>query len=234
MKFVITIALSLFYFQSASAQNYPELQVAPKASERIKREATLENRDAFKEHLPIQISGVATLLSGITANADLNKKNDSEGIGPKLAMAVGAGWIAGTLYMQLSYRPFLRGYHEVNRMPYQSTREQLAAERIAEEHIDEYARFARKLKWISAVTNLGASAYAYSSAEKDSTGKGISAVGMAASLLPLLFPNSAEQVSEDQHSYKKKVFGPVSFGNGLLREPSQGKMILGLTATTTF
>lgn len=226
--------LGLFVLEEVrSEQNYPELMVAPRASERIKREAVLESRNAFSAHLPIQLSGIVTLASGLASQSDLDRGQDPEAIGPKLAMAVGGGWVLATLWMQTSSRPYLGGYNEVKKMPYQSSREQLAAERMAEEHLDEAARFARKLKWLSVSTNFVGSAYALSSAKSDSTGEALGIAGILASFLPVIFPYSAEQVSEDQRSYKKKVFGPISYGQGLLRNP-RGSFVPALTLSTTF
>ena len=234
MKFLALFFLSFFILgEGRTEQNYPELMVAPRASERLKREAIVESKNAFTTHMPIQLSGILTLASGLAAQSDLDRGQDPEAIGPKLAIAIGGGWIITTVWMQSSYRPYLRGYNEVKKMPYQSSRDQLAAERMAEEHVDEAARFARKLKWLAVSTNFIGSVYALSSAKSDSTGEAVGIAGMVASFLPVLFPYTAEQVSEDQRSYKKKVFGPLSYGQGLLRAP-QGKLIPGLTLSTTF
>jgi hypothetical protein len=235
MKFLSVLAINLFVAQVALAQqNYPELMVAPKASERLKREAIFESKNKIATHFPIQLSALVTLAAGIASQADLDTGHDSQGVGPKLAMAVGASWLIGSIWLQSSYRPYLSGFNEVKRMPYQTPRDQLSAERMAEEHIDETARLARKLKWLSFSTNFIASTYAASSAKNDSVGKAISIGGIISSFAPLFFPYSAEQVSEDQRSYKKKVFGPVGVYQGPLIDPSKGKMIPGLFVTTSF
>ncbi len=162
---------------------------------------------------------------GLRSNGDLDA--DSTGIGPKLAMAVGGGWVAATLWMQATRRPLQRGLQDLKELPYHSPRDQLAAEHLAEEHIDEAARFCRKLKWMSVTTNLAASAYALSDAENGMTGESVGYLGTVGALLPLLFPYRAKQVSEDQRSYKKKVFGPVSFGNGLIVDPFRRSLFPG-------
>ena len=233
MKFFALFLLFLYFEEVRADQNYPELMVAPRASERVKREAILESKSAFRSHLPIQLTGIMTLASGLASQSDLDRNQDPEAIGPKLAMAIGGGWVLASICMQSSYRPYLKGFNEVKKMPYQSSRDQLAAERMAEEHIDEAARFAKKLKWLSASTNFFGSAYALSSAKSDSMGEAVGIAGLVASFLPILFPFSAEQVSDDQRSYKKKVFGPITFGQTLLNTPN-GKLIPGLGLSTTF
>lgn len=235
MKTVYLAVIScLLITQSFANEFYPELMVTPKASERLKREAALEKRSHWQEFLPLQATGLTTLLAGITAHSDLDKDKDKDGIGPKLAMVVGGSWIAVSTWMQFSYRPYINGYRETAKLPYGSKREQLAAERYAEEKIDNAAALARKLKWLSFGTNLAASAYALSSAESDSTGQGVAAFGVLASAVPLLFPMKWEQVSEDQRSYKKKIFGPISFSNTMLLDPGTLRPVMGMGVFTTF
>ncbi len=232
MKFITLVTLTCFAGSALAQQNYPELLVAPRASERLKREAVVEADNAFTDHLPIQVSGVTTFLAGALINNDLKK--DSDGVGPKVAMAVGGAWIAASVWMQASRRPLHRAAQDVKNLPYQSARDQLAAERLAEEHIDETARFYQKLKWLSVSTNLLSSAYALSEAETGSTGEALGYVGVLGAFAPLLFSHRAEQVSEDQRSYKKKVMGPVTFTNGVLMDPFRGRLVPGLSLAATF
>ena len=232
MKFITAVFLTCLTMSALAQQNYPELLVSPRASQRLKREAAVETQNTFTDHLPVQVSGVTTFLAGALANGDLKK--DSDGIGSRVAMVVGGTWITASLWMQVARRPFMRGFQEVKNSPYQSARDQLAAERLAEEHIDETARFYRKLKWLSVSTNLLASAYALSNVQTGSTGEALGYVGLVGALAPLLFSHRAEQVSEDQRSYKKKVLGPVTMGSGMILDPFRRSLVPGFTATATF
>jgi hypothetical protein len=216
------------------AQNYPELLVSPLATERVQREAVRESRDGWKNHLPVQISGIATLTAGILSQNSLNEDKDERGVGPKIAMVVGGAWVATTLWMQTSQRPYLMAASELKRMPTTNSREQLAAERLAEEHIDSYARLMKKMKWLSFGSNLVASVFALNSSVEDSQGKAASMVSVLASFAPLLFSHQAEQISEDQKSYKKKVFGPVGFNHGLMYEPYSKKVVPGIHLSLIF
>lgn len=235
MKFLIICAIYLFTLDLSIAQtNYPELMVAPRASERLKREAKLDIKGSFMTHLPIQLSGLMTLGAGLVGQSNLDTKKDENGVGPRLAIAVGGAWILTTAYLQATHRPYLKGYNEFKKMPYQATRDQLAAERMAEEHIDDAARIATKLKWLAFTSNFIASAYATDSSKKDSASIGLGYVGILSSFLPLLFPYRAVQVSEDQRSYKKKIFGPITFGQGILTPPAQSGIVPGILVTTTF
>lgn len=219
----------------ANAQNtqYPELMVAPKASERLNLEGNQTERDCSM-HLPLKVSAAITLTSGILSQINHDKGSDPNAIGSKIAMAVGASWLAASFYLQHHYRPYSEGMSKIKKMPYKSPQEQLAAERLAEEQIDAAARLSRKIKWIAFGTNLGANIAALSSAKKDSAGQGVAIAGAVASLLPVIFPMRYEQVSEDHRSYKKRVFGPLSFTNAVLIDPATQRPAMGMMAGMTF
>jgi hypothetical protein len=233
------IFLSLFFAvlcplsAQSSAEHYPELMVAPKATDRLVIEARHEQKN-WAMFLPMQISGATTLLAGVMAQSSLNEDKDEKGIGPKLAMVVGVSWLAASSWMQNSYRPYLKGFRRTHKLPYKSDQEKLTAERLAEEELFAAARVARKMKWASFITNAGASVYALSSSEKDSAGQGLSALALATSALPLLFPLRWEQVAEDHQSYKKKIFGPINVTQSMLFDPVTLKPVLGIMAGTTF
>lgn len=233
MKCFYTFLLLLVSAAPALANpNYPELTVVPRASERLRTET--EHEGKWSNFSALQISAASTLAAGLSTLGNYDHQTDPQGVAPKLATAVGASWLLASLWLQTQHRPYARGYRSIRKLPNQSTRDQLAQERMAEEQIDSYACLAKKIKWMSVTTNLAASAYALSSAENNSAGKGIAALATLASTLPLLFPLRAEQVSESQQSYKKKVFGPITFGNGLLMTPGSQKPSLGLLVGTYF
>ncbi len=56
---------------------YPELQVVPRASERLRIEAKAEASQWFVQHWTFELSGLATLGVGLTASGRL-KENLSE------------------------------------------------------------------------------------------------------------------------------------------------------------
>jgi hypothetical protein len=230
MKRFLAAIFAILFALPVLAQHYPELMVAPKATDRLSIESGTER--AWSTYLPLQVAGATTLMTGILINSDL-KDNDS-GIGPKVAMAVGAGWLAASIYMQTSYRPYSDALARARRMPYKSTQEQLAAERLAEEEIDAAARMARKIKWFSFVSNLGVNAIALSSAKADSIGQGMGYVSALASFLPVFFPMRYEQVSEDHRSYKKRIFGPVTLQNTILFDPATARVAPGVMAGMSF
>ena len=238
MKLSMPLFLVLLFSFGVQAQsgspNYPELMVVPKASERLNIEASRSDLNGWSNFLPLHVAATTTLTAGILTLNDLDKDHDSAGIYPKIAIAVGAGWLATSVWLHSSYRPYYKSFQEVKKINGQTTRVQLAAERMAEEHINQIATLGKKIKWLSFFTNAGASALTIGSAKSDSAAKGTAFLGTLTSFLPLLFPLSWEQVSEDQQSYKKKIFGPVSFSNGLIINPANQKPSMGMYLTTYF
>lgn len=232
MKYLIALVI-LGQISQALAQDYPELSVVPRASERLRIEAERESHQSWTTHLPLAVAGATTLAGGILSEG--NKDNDkNDGVGPKIAIGVGAGWLVAAFWLHTSYRPYTRASQEVRALPQGTMREQLIAERYAEERIAAAASLGRKIKWISFGTNLLASVASASDAEKDSAGMAVSIAGVATAFLPLLFNYPWESIQEEQTNYKKKIFGPVTLNQGMLRDPADNKPKLGLIATSTF
>ena len=237
MKAVFSLlffVLVTFEAKAQTTQQYPELLVVPKASERLNIEIARSEQNAWSNHLPLHVASATTLLAGVMAMSDLEEGKDV--IAPKVAIAVGAGWLATSIWLQTAYNPYRNGAQEVKKIAGTAggLRGQLAAERLAEEHIDQASSLAKKIKWISFVTNAGASAATIDSAKKDSAAQGIAMLGVVTSFLPVLFPLNWEKVSRDHHSYKKKVFGPLTLTNGLLLNPVNQQPTMGLIVGAYF
>lgn len=232
MKLLLALVI-LGQMTQAMAQDYPELAVVPRASERLRIESEREQNQRWTAHMPLAIAGATTLAGGILSEGNKDKDNN-DGVGPKIAIGVGAGWLVTAIWLHTSYRPYTSASQEVRKLPQGSMREQLIAERYAEERIAQAASLGRKIKWISFGTNLLASVASASDAEKDSAGMAVSIAAVATSFLPLLFNYPWESIQDEQQSYKKKIFGPVTFSQGFLREPVKNEPRLGLIATSVF
>jgi hypothetical protein len=196
--------------------SYPELVVAPRASERLEAEAGREAGERWT-HLAIEAPAAVTAASGIALLIDGTKKNGESWpkAGPWIGIGVGAAWIA---YAELALggeTPYSRGAKEVSAMPGKSMREQLVRERRAEEILDQAARTARRARWLAAFTSFGAGVVLVNAAQDGSTAKTFGAITMASALIPVFFSHPWERVAETQHDYKRRIYGPV-VGAGLL------------------
>src|SRR4051812_609667 len=60
--------------------DYPELSVVPRASDRIKNESEMEAGKKLTTFLPVQISSLATLVTGILSMDTVNYESSALGI----------------------------------------------------------------------------------------------------------------------------------------------------------
>ncbi len=228
---ILMLGLLLSSYVFAQDYAYPELSVSPRASERLKIEES-EN-SSWMIHAPLQISALTTLAAGLNSSSIKEGKTDKAAF--TAATAVGAGWFGVSLWMQLYYKPYYLGLQSIKRIPNKSPREQLIYERMAEEHINNAASLAKKIKWLSFTTNLGTSLWVMTESKSGSTGKNLGIIGTVAAFGPLLFPYRWESVAEEQKNYKKKIFGPITMNTTLLSAPGEvNSFIPGMMATASF
>ncbi|EQC46620.1 hypothetical protein [Bacteriovorax sp. Seq25_V] len=189
--------------------SYPELQVTPKASERLKMLAADENETGLIFQMPFQVSAASTLVAGLMQFSNVDEQDDPDKKSPLAGVVVGGAWLGINYYLGHHYNIYQRTLKDVNRVTGNSQRDQLTRERYAEEGMNSAARLAKKLKWMSAITNLAANTYMLTNVKKDSTSEIIDGVAILAALGPLFFETTWEQVWRDQKSYKKKIYGPI-------------------------
>ncbi|NJL24774.1 MAG: hypothetical protein HC902_06130 [Calothrix sp. SM1_5_4] len=126
---------------------YPELQVVPRASERLLIEAKAERGSWFIQHWPVELSGLTTLYVGLTSKNNraqgltAEQKKDADSINAATT-AVGAGWIVGGLILG-AQMPYATGMRAIGRTKGKDDRSVLMRERLAEEHLENRARDAR-------------------------------------------------------------------------------------------
>jgi hypothetical protein len=233
MKLNLLIAV-ICISTTAHAQNYqyPELAVSPRASERLKIEYKTDT-SRWATNLPVQLSAISTLAAGLSSSSIKEDKKDKSAY--TTATAIGAAWLGVSLWVQYYYNPYYNGLKRIQKIPNKTPREQLIYERLAEETIHEAASLAKKIKWLSFTTNLGANVWVFSDSKTGSTGKNMAIVGIVSSFAPLLFPYKWESVSEDQKNYKKKIFGPISMNTTVMQAPgSFNEFVPGLMLNSSF
>lgn len=244
----IFITLTLLFLVDASASNlmYPELNVAPKASERLRIEASMEGNTDWTTHLPIQISALSTIVAASQlASADLEgdlsseEEDDEEAkqsLYSMIGMGVGAFWIGASVYASMKYRPYLTSYKRVKAIKGTSIRDQLTQERLAEEELNSLRRFGRTVRWASVATNLLAS-LAMSEVEVDTEESNAKAFSTASALLaftPLFFKYRWEHVADEQEKYKKRIYSPVAYAPIMFDPFGSGKSATGMNLIFTF
>lgn len=198
-----------------NSMSYPELQVVPRASERLRIEAKEERGSWFVMHWPIELSGLATAAVGMTANGNQkdnlssNEENDAKTIST-FTTAVGVAWLAGGLILG-GQKPYLRGMRSINKGTPKDERAALMRERLAEEALERPARTMRVLRHVSVLTNF--SMNALSAIYANDQGKVMAGVGAVLSFLPYMFEDHTIEVHDKHIEYKKKIYTPIKGAN---------------------
>jgi len=222
--------------QAASEQfDYPELSVVPRASDRLENESHQESRRRLWTFLPIQVSGAMTAVAGLTMYD--SPTNTTPGL---IGMSVGGAWILTGTALSLLYSPYGSVAKEISALPKGSVREQLTRERRAEEELKYTAMLMNRVKWLSVATNLGAGVYMVtqrgalgSTYNNTALTLGTTIATMAFSVLPIAFKTYWEQVWDQQHDYKKRIFAPVASAT-IFTEPVTRAAAPGLMLSLAF
>ena len=238
--FTVFSLVSIHSAFSADSYEYPELQVTPRSSERLRMEAEKEDEYKWTRHWPIQASALSLMMAGFLQSGSDNVKNFSDAKAKSendkarlAAFAIGGGWIAGTVLLSTYYRPYATSWEDIKKMPAGSKREQLSKERMAEESLESAASLGKKLRWIAFGTNLGVSAYLLTKAQSGSMAFVADGISILLAATPLLFKYRWETVAHEQEEYKKKIYGPVA-GATFFKEQSSGKIVPGLALSLNF
>lgn len=192
--------------------DYPELQVVPRASERLRIEAKEEASSWFYTHWQMELAGAATLYIALTANSELrdglsaSQRNDANTVA-MIGKGVGAGWVVAGLLLGLQ-SPYRSGLSALSKYDGKDMRSQLMRERLAEESLEAPARIIGPLQYISAFTNFGANV----AMGVFMTDRGRLTAGVASilSFLPLMYESHWVRVFQKQLEYKSKIYGPVT------------------------
>lgn len=219
-KIILFSTLLSFIFSSTafsqenlfSNLDYPELQVSPRATERLAQFAEMEDSNGPLLEWTMVTSGLVTLGAGIRhrgAYKDENpsdiQKRDSD-YASTAGILVGAGWITLGTYMGFKKWSAAR-LMEVKRIPAKDRRGELARERMAEEALEFAANTTSTLETISVWTNLAASIYITSYSSEENRVYGLLAA--TTSFLPWLFPNPYVLGYRKHREYKKKIYAPL-------------------------
>lgn len=192
--------------------DYPELQVVPRASERLRLEAKDEESNFLFAHWPLQLSGLSTLGVGLMSSsmqrADLTEtmKADMKSV-TTVTQAVGAGWLVAGLAMGIA-KPYRSGLNRIASLNGKDERTLLLRERLAEESLERPARFIKPLITASVITNLSMNVLMGS--YMTDQGRIIAGVSAVLAFLPAIFDDPVVVVYEKHLEYKKKIYGPVS------------------------
>jgi hypothetical protein len=193
------------------SMGYPELQVVPRASERMAIEAKAEETSFVFTHWPIELSGVATIAVGFTAKGNqrldltAKEKADASAIA-SVTTTVGAAWLIGAVALG-AQRPYRAGERAIAKYPGKDERSTLMRERLAEEAMERPTKVMRVLQTVSVITNFSANALA--GVHANDTGRITAGVGALLAFLPWMFEDHNIEVYDKQMEYKRKIYAPL-------------------------
>ena len=232
----------------ASEFEYPELMVAPRASERLKMEAQTESEGKWLRFWPLQISALATFTMGLSTLSLATYSDTSPNIPivepnttvsnrratGMMGVAVGGAWLLTSIIMSAAYTPYQNGWDSVKGLPTGSKREQLTRERMAEEILADANAMAWRLTILSVVTNFGISLYATKETINGTIQPILPLASAALSLVPVLFRFKWMSVYAQHLDYKKKIYGPIASIQPGAIEMTRGTVSPGLTLAVSF
>lgn len=190
---------------------YPELQVSPRASERVLMEARTESKSRKIQLLPIQVSALSTLLAGALAPKPTDpQKSEKDDVkySRQVAVGVGLSWLVFSYFFNEEYSPYIKAYSVIKGMPDKTAQDELVRERIAQEHIEAAAFLGKKMMWASAATNLAASVYLASNTANE--GAVYAAAAGLLSFAPFVFRDRWQTVNHYHQEYKKRIYAPIA------------------------
>lgn len=193
--------------------DYPELQVVPRATDRLFQEATVEKASGYWSNWTIEASALTTLIAGYMHNGkyksdvktdDAKKESDYAALS---AMAIGSFWL-GMSYYFYQAEPYNSSATQIRNIKVTDKKSELLRERMAEEALEKPARNMNTVTNLAVFSNLIGSAYVLSYANSDNRIYG--GISALASLLPLIFSNRYVENYNKHLEYKKRIFTPLS------------------------
>lgn len=193
--------------------DYPELQVVPRASDRLSMEAERERDAGVLANWPIITSSALTLYAGLTLKGSYRLEpplSDKDKLAADDAALVGQ--IVGASGIAIAVGlPLLNSYGNhlarIRAIKGNDRRAQLLRERLAEEVIEKQARLMNIVRWSSVAANFLASSSMSGRAE-ESKAK-YAQISALVAFLPVFFPPKQIDVHRKQEEYKKKIYSPV-------------------------
>lgn len=192
--------------------DYPELQVVPRASDRLAMETQNEREYGWLAFWPYQVSSLTTLVAGnqlrgnyTTWNDDEQEKKDSDNVA-MAAMALGAGGLGLSIFL-IKMDLYGDAYRRVKAVKGTDRRSELLRERLSEEALEKPSQLINMLTTVSVTSNLLANTAVLSQSNGDV--RAYAAVGLLASFLPWMFKNRYVDNWDKQLEYKRKIYTPL-------------------------
>jgi len=188
--------------------DYPELQVVPRASERLESEAQFEREGgSWLNQWSFLISGTSTLAAAtLTSSAAGSAASVDQQNAIKLGQIVGGLTLGVGIYYGFA-KPYDSTLEKVRRVKGKDKRSLLLKERTAEEALERSANTIGSISTLSVWANLIVSAGLASFGDANS--KTYAYAGVFVSALSMMFRHPYISNWEKHKEYKHKIYTPL-------------------------
>lgn len=199
--------------EDLKALDYPELQVVPRASERLAIESIAIKDKGILMLFPYVASSVSTLATGVLVGSNLRsdisvKDRDDAEVNARLATGLGLGGL-GLAFWYTYSDSYGAVSAQIRGLKSKDRRTELLKERLAEEAFEKSAQQISQWKWVFVGLNLVANAQLTGKSKADNNAA--PTLGMAAALLPLFISTSYETNYYKQLEYKRRIYVPLTW-----------------------
>jgi len=201
--------------QFLNSLDYPELQVVPRASERIQMDGAIESHNGYMMFWPfLAASGTTMIVALMSKNKFKAGKEEDESFRRdadfkvNAAAGLSAAWFGLTYFVSAS-EPYNSALQKINSIKGRDKKSLLLRERLAEEAMQKPAELIKMLAYASTITNV---IVAGSLMDVVGTDYNMYAsVAILTAFLPLIFKNKYVENYEKQMEYKRKIYAPVVY-----------------------
>ena len=204
---------SSFNLEDLKSLDYPELQVVPRASERLILESNSIKEDGILTVYPYLTASIFTTASGLATGGNLrpdisdSDKSDAKS-NSNIAIGVGLGGLAIT-YWYIYTDQYSSTVNQIRGLRNKDRRTELLRERLSEEAFERSASLVSKWKWVFSISNFIACAQL--TGKSMGNNNAFPTLGMATALLPLFITSNFETNYQKQQEYKRRIYTPISW-----------------------
>ena len=193
--------------------DYPELQVVPRASERLQMEAQDEKASFMSNYWPVQLSSLGLVLAGFMSSGKyleesptLNQKQENQ-IATQMGILIGGVWVGTTYYLDHSLS-YSKAMPEIKKINGKDKKSLLLKERLSEEALERSAKVAGMINNLSIWSNFLLAMY--SSVHSKPGMPNYAGLAMGLSFLPWLIDNRMIENWQKHQEYKRKIYAPIT------------------------
>lgn len=198
-----------------NALDYPELQVVPRASDRLQMDGSVESQNGYMMFWPFLLASGTTMMAALMHKNHFKPGSENDesfrsyaDFKVNAAAGISAAWF-GLIYFVSANEPYNSALSKINQIKGRDKKSMLLRERLAEEAMQKPADLVKMLAYGSTITNFIAAAGLMDIVNPDYNL--YAGIAMLTAFLPLIFKNKYQENYEKHLEYKRKIYAPVVF-----------------------